>query len=132
MPFSLDWFAQHWEIVTGLCVVISWVLGFLMGLWKSKAEIGMLKLQKQKLEYDVQVQSCVQVLCIRSSISKQIAGTHDVTFTETEMRDWTRRGRLDSYVSEALRNLAKEGYAGETDRPGHWWINWSNSPKTHS
>lgn len=86
----------------------------------------MIKHQKQQLEYDANVKSCVQIICLKSGVLKQIAGTHDLTFTDGEMREWVEGSGFEGYVHAALQSLVSDGLALETDTPGRWQIEWSN------
>lgn len=95
-------------------------MGFILGLWKSKFEIANLKLDIQQKELVARTNSCEQMVRILARFHKVKAGTHDLLFSEDELRSFA--GPFADRLHVALTNMAKEGTAQESKTPGEWRI----------
>jgi hypothetical protein len=76
----MSWFARHLVFLTTGGTATGAIIEWLVGFWKSKAEVDLLKLQKHEVEYNLQVHSCTQLPCVFSYESRMKAGHRDLIF----------------------------------------------------
>ncbi len=86
---------------------------------KAEAQKASLELEAAKLARETQANS--RVLLIYADAAKVRKGTHDIEFSESELRNALRKDAAPR-LHAVLDLLTHEGKARKADTPGYWII----------
>ncbi len=85
-----------------------------------KRQIHSADLDIQQRELTIITKSCEQVIWIVAQAYKVKLKTHDLVFTEDELREFA--GPYAGRLHAALQNMVTEGRAQQLEAPGEWRI----------
>lgn len=118
---------SYWKLIVAAAVPASLVVGFIAGMWKSKAEVDKLKAEtaKIKLEHSqallaIETASIGQMVRNAADAWKKAQGTADLTFSEEEMSEWVGP-KYAPRLHGALYELMEKSGASKA-APGRWTI----------
>jgi hypothetical protein len=117
----------HWGYIVSGSTVAGGVVGYIVGLWKSKTEIALIRSQKEKVDWDlaqakldVETKSVAQMVLIITDARKRHAGTQNLAFSLEEL--WGEIGEPYALrLHAALSQLVTDKRA-KKDASGDWLI----------
>ena len=116
----------HWGVIVSGAAIAGAVVGYFVGLWKSKGEIELAKSQKAKVDWelaqakqDVETKSIAQVVMILTDSHKRNAGTQDMVFAFDDL--YLEIGSQYALrLHAAIDLLVAQGRAKKDTNPGYW------------
>jgi len=120
----------HWGFIVSGATMAGLVLGYFVGIWKSKSEIDLAKSQKAKVDFeleqaklDIETKSIAQVVMILTDSHKQKAGTQNMAFSFDDLYE-DMGSKYCLRLHAAINLLVAQGRAKrDTVNPGYWYFN---------
>ncbi|WP_263365606.1 hypothetical protein [Edaphobacter bradus] len=116
----------HWGIIVSVCTVSGGLVGYGMGLWKSKTDIKLSQVQIDKLTLEleqarlnIETKAVAQMVLIMTDRRKVEAGTQNLAFDFDDL--WCAMGEPYALrLHAAINMLTAEGRAKRAEFANEW------------